>query len=358
MRPILFIVISIILSPLITKAQLTDTSTIRKLSVNGFCLCKTTLGDLKQSYNDIKEVPVEEMDLAKGCFGQDSRYIAGIGYATDHQPGIIFQKAPESDYISKIRLTKSFKGHLPDGKYIDLNKLLLRDLFALYPSLKEKWGSRDCSDYWNFSNDTISFYVKVDKSKQPQFPINETYYLNKPVVGADLMASCYSFSENKTNAALEDDSNDPVFFIDSIRVNKNILKNYNPDEIALVTVYKGLDAIKRVKSATNGLIYIETKDFARERYWKYFKTKSNEYAKIALSPKKDTNIQYILNKKVLKDNFEGDLASINDTAFRGIQIIDKKTLEKDYGIFNMDYGVIIQTDPTNSKRHSDTKVQL
>lgn len=355
MKPILFIVIAVILSPFITKAQLTDTAMIRKLSINGHCLCKTTEADLKQSYSDIKEVPVEEMDLAKGCFVRDSRYIAGIGYTTDHQPGIIFQKDPESDYISKMRLTDRFKGHLPDGKYIDLSKLLLKDLFKLYPSLKDKWGSRDCSGYWNFSNDTISFYVGIDKSKQPQYPIDEAYYLNKPVVGVDLMASCYSFTENKTTVVFEDDSKDPVFYIDSIHVNKTVLQNYNPDEIASITVYKGLDATKRMKLATNGLIYIETKNFAKERYWEYFKSKSDEYVRIVPSPKSDANIQYILNKKVLKDNFEGDLASINDTVFKSIQVIDKETLEKNYNVFNKDYGVIILADPPKNLYNGKSK---
>src|ERR1700760_1608141 len=87
---------------LIGHAQIADTSLAKKLTINGFCLCQTTITGLKQSYPDLKQVDVEEMDLAKGCFGQDSRFIAGVGYTSGNEPGIIFQKDQDTDYISKI----------------------------------------------------------------------------------------------------------------------------------------------------------------------------------------------------------------------------------------------------------------
>ncbi len=65
-----------------------------------------------------------------------------------------------------------------------------------------------------------------------------------------------------------------------------------------------------------------------------------------LHPENDSSIQYILNSKVLKENFEGDLALINDKTFIGIQIIGKEQLIKDYSITNKDYGVIIRTNVT------------
>ena len=99
-----------------------------------------------------------------------------------------------------------------------------------------------------------------------------------------------------------------------------------------------------MESATNGLIYIETKKFDKERYQKYFKSKSAKYAEIVSASESDTNVQYILNKKVLTDNFEGDLAAIDNKIFKGIQIINKQQLINEYQITNKEYGVLISSD--------------
>jgi hypothetical protein len=163
---------------------------------------------------------VEEMDLTANCVGDDSRYIAGEGYSISKYPGMIFQQDQKSDLISKIRLTKEFVGKLPDGKMIDLSKLVLKDLFKLYPAFKEQWNTRGCSDYWNFSNDTISFYVKIDSTKKPLFPIDEAYYMEKPVESADLILSCHGVIKKDTHEYVtgETENNEPVYFIDSVRV--------------------------------------------------------------------------------------------------------------------------------------------
>ncbi|MDB5285799.1 MAG: hypothetical protein JWR05_748 [Mucilaginibacter sp.] len=316
----------------------------KEVSINGISLCQTTLQELQQLSTDFKEVEVEEMDLAKGCYGQDSRFIAGKGYTSAKYLGLIFQKDPNSDFISKVRLTKQYKGRLPDGNMIDMGNFLLRDLLKLYPQFKNKWGSRGCADYWNFSNDTISFFVKIDKTKKPQFPIDEAYYMDKPVVGIDLVSSCYGV-QNGDGYHVAEVNTDPVYIIDSVRVYKSDLMKYDPNQIASLTVYKDTNAVKKFgDEARNGLIYIESKGFAKNRYWKYFKLKSSEYAKIVSSSANDLNIQYILNKRILKENFEGDLASINDSIFKGLQIISKEQLVKDYKISDKDYGVIISSD--------------
>ncbi len=326
-----------------SNAQLVDTALIKKLSINGVCLCKTTLSALKQTYPDLKKVNVEEMDIPKGCFSEDSRFIAGVGYASPEQHGVIFQKDQVEDFVSKIRITNQFKGYLPNGKYIDMGTAKLKDIFRLYPELKDKWGSRGCSDYWNFSNDTISFYVKIDPSKKPQFPVDESFYMSKPIAGIDLTMSCYSMRKDQPNIVFPDESNDPVFFLDSIQVNKMVLSNYNPTEIASVTIYKDSLIIKKLyhKGAKNGLIYIETKDFAKNRYQNYFSSKSPEYASIIHSTKSNSGIQYILNGKILNKDYEGDLANLNDKTFREIKIIDKDQLTKLYGITDKNFGVLI-----------------
>jgi hypothetical protein len=176
-----------------------DTALAKRITISGFCLCETTLQQLQAIDRDLKKVEVEEMDSPKNCFGQDSRFENGKGYYSNKFAGIVFQKDQITDHISKIRLTKDFRGSLPDGIFIDVKNLKLKDIFLLYPSLKDKWGSRGCSNYWSFSNDTLLFYVKIDSAKKPQFPIDEAYYYDKAIEAVDLVVSCYSIFERATN---------------------------------------------------------------------------------------------------------------------------------------------------------------
>ncbi|MFC0516893.1 hypothetical protein ACFFGT_21980 [Mucilaginibacter angelicae] len=333
-------------------AQTNDPTSFKKIIVNNICLCQTKIPDLKKSDANLVDTIVEEMDLAVNCFGQDSRFIAGKGYSTPKHPGMIFQQDQKSDLVSKIRLTRQFAGKLPDGKFIDLSNLSLNELFKLYPEFKDKWNSRGCSNYWSFSNDTIAFYVRIDSTKKPQFPIDKAYYMDKPIEAADLTLSCYGVQKEDANQQIveEPENNEPVYFIDSVRVTGDDLKKFNPNDVATVSVYKDASAIiKYGREAKYGLIYVETKKFDIHRYQTYFKSKSPGYTKLISNPANISKIQYILNKKILKTDYEGNLAAIDDKIFEGLIIIDKRQLIKEYGITNKNYGVIITANiPVNS----------
>jgi len=138
----------------------------------------------------------------------------------------------------------------------------------------------------------------------------------------------------------------PVFFIDSLNVLQSDIQKYNPEQIASVTVFKDQEAINILgEDGKDGVVYIETIPFAKKRYWKFFSTKSNSYADLLPNFDSDSTVQYILNTKVLAEKgFEGNLASINDEIFKEISIIDKVALEKQYGITNKVYGVLIVSD--------------
>lgn len=322
-----------------------DSALAAKITVAGFCLCHTTVADLKKMDANLAEVTVEEMDLGKKCIGQDSRYINGKGYSSEMYPGMIFQKSQDDDYISKIRLTKDFKGNLPDATPVQMDNLLLKDIIKRYPELDGKWGSRDCSDFWNFSNDTISFYVKIDPTKQPQFPIDEAYYLNKPIAGIDIMISCYSiYHRSKSNILFP--PNEPLYFVDSIRVNSGVLKNFQPTEIAYVSVYKDSNAIRIAgNDAVNGAIYIITKSFARQHYWGYFQSKSADYRNEVPDLKTEADVIYILNDKILEKDYEGTLFTINNDNFIELTVVGSKFLKKTYNILGKSIGVVIKTNP-------------
>ena len=149
---------------------------------------------------------------------------------------------------------------------------------------------------------------------------------------------------------------DPVFFLDSVNIDKSQINKLNPSDIASVTVYDGTDAINLLgEDGKDGVVYMFTKTFAKNSYWNYFKTKSKDYSDRVPSPDSDSTIQYILNKRVLISNFEGDLMLINDNIFKEISLIDKKTLAKDYNILDKDFGVLIISDKPNNLYHAKKK---
>ncbi len=329
-------------SQISTQQNQIDTTLAKKITLSGFCLCSTTLSDLKNLDSELKSVEVEEMDMCKDGFVQDSRFVNRKGYYSKKYPGIIFQKDNNNEFISKIRLTKDFIGKLPDGNYINMNTLSVKDVLKIYPGYNT-WKSRGCSDYWNLTNDTLSFFVEIDKNKKPQYPVDEAYYLDKGISGIDLSISCYSISHKKDEFILFP-PDEPMFFLDSIRVNKGALNLYEPNEIALVSVYKDSNATKITgKDAKSGVIYITTKSFARDSYWKYFNSKSFEYQQLVPDMKMEAKVIYILNDKVLRSNFEGDLFNINDSNFIELSVVNDSKLKRDYNIKDNSIGVIIKT---------------
>jgi hypothetical protein len=291
---------------------------------------------------DLKEIDVEEMDMCNDGFTKDLRFENQKGFFSKKFPGIIFQKDDEN-FISKIRLTKDFIGKLPDGTSINMKTLLAKDIINLYPKFK-KWGSRGCSDYWNLSNDTLSFFVKIDRKKLPQYPVDEAYYLQKPIEGIDIVMSCYSIFHMPGSFNIFS-PDEPMYFIDSIRTNKAFLEGaYEPSEIAFVSVYKDSNAINIAgKEAKNGVIYITTKPFARHHYWSYFKSKSSEYLNSVPDLKAEKEVIYILNGKRLSENYESDLFNINDSNFIELSLIDKEHLKNKYNISDEKLAFLIKT---------------
>jgi hypothetical protein len=320
-----------------------DSLTTAKLSMAGFCLCKTELKDVTRLADDFKEVDLEEMEYPKNCYGKHGEYKKYVSVASEKFKGMIFQRGDFHDYLGRIRLTKDFSGKLPDGSFVDLRTMKLRDVFALYPELKKSWGSRGCSEYWFFSNQTVIFFVKIDKAVQPQFPINETYYLDKPVEGIDVLASCKELLGPTQRPLNIFKADEPMYFIDSIRTNQSFIeKTYQPSEIASIKVVKGDNAIKIAgQEGKNGIVYISSKSYVRRKYFRIFNAKSADFRK-AVRSADDPDVVYILNGKVLKDNFEQDILDVAVGKAFEIVVLDKKQLKKEYGEKGK-VGVILRT---------------
>jgi hypothetical protein len=135
-----------------------------------------------------------------------------------------------------------------------------------------------------------------------------------------------------------------IYVVDSVQIANDQISKIVPVDIASVVIVKGKRATDLLgPKAKDGIVYIETKKFARIRYWKYFKSKSSDYAKVLPNPEKDNLIQYVLDGRILKKDYEGELSSINDSNFQKIEIVPKDSLLKRYGIYRKQYGVVIRT---------------
>lgn len=225
------------------------------INISEIKLCELTLTELKKRDKNLKEVEVVEMNLCPDGFVTDDRFVNRKGYSSIFFPGIIFQKYDDKDIISKIRLTKEFKGNLPDGTYVDLKNLTAKDVLEKYPSFN-KWNSKGCSEYWSLTNNELYFYVEIDTLKQPRYPIDEEYYLSKPIQGIDIVANCYEVLQNKKSI------NDVLFILDDKIISKEEVEKYNPNDIETVTVLKDKAATEAYgEKGKNGVIIIVTKKY-------------------------------------------------------------------------------------------------
>ncbi len=138
----------------------------------------------------------------------------------------------------------------------------------------------------------------------------------------------------------------PIVFIDSLLVPYDTLGHINPNQIALLTVLKVEKGIAMYgNDAKDGVIYIITKPYARLHYWRYLRSVSVLYDTYFPDLQTEAQAQYILNGKVLKENYESDLAALPREKLVSITVIDKYTLNTSYGITDKDHGVVIITEP-------------
>jgi hypothetical protein len=158
--------------------------------------------------------------------------------------------------------------------------------------------------------------------------------------------SCYSFNHFvPKDLYFEKNPDEPIYFLDSIEMNKMALENFDPSDFVSIKVVKGKNAIKLLgEKGKNGIVYIETKAAAKQRYWAYFKSISKDLAKLTVNPANDELIQFILNGRSITTDFDNQLMEINDKNLKSIKLIGTDELIKTYGVKNKSYGVIIIAD--------------
>ena len=108
-------------------------------------------------------------------------------------------------------------------------------------------------------------------------------------------------------------------------------------------------------SGDDGVVYVEKKVFDTRHYYRYFARTSTAYAQLVAAGVAETNIQYVLNGRLLTTNYEGDLASIDDQLFQGLAVLDQAALQQRYPGNSATYGVVLTSRTPKNLYHGKRK---
>jgi len=170
-----------------------------------------------------------------------------------------------------------------------------------------------------------------------------------------LLVSITGWSQ-KRPLTIADLGENPVFYLDSVEADQATILRVKPETIASLTIHDDSSSVKLVgPRGVDGVVFIETKSFARHRYWRFLSSRSSEYAKQVPTPESDNVVQYILNDRILTNDFEGNLSLLNDSLVKEIQIVNRKYLKKKYGIKGKQFGVVILASPPANLFNADKK---
>ena len=165
----------------------------KEINLSEIKLCEFKIID---SENIPKKVSLIELDdCPNGISGlQIPGYERNIGYVSVDFKGVIFQNHPADSTLSKLLLTKTFRGFLPDGTYIDVSKLRAKDIINKYS--KHNWFSKTCTEYLGIQYQNMKFYIKYDKSNESRYPINQEFYSEKDIEVITIEVNCNKRKNN------------------------------------------------------------------------------------------------------------------------------------------------------------------
>lgn len=138
-------------------------------------------------------------------------------------------------------------------------------------------------------------------------------------------------------------SNQPLYIIDGVAIDKDSLKEINPKDIVLMNVFKGVSATALYGSigGANGVIQITTRKAAIETYHKNIGAASEAYALKVSTIQDENEILYVVNGKPLLKNFEGDLCQINTEQILNVTLLDAAAAKAKYGVEKKEGAVVI-----------------
>ena len=148
----------------------------------------------------------------------------------------------------------------------------------------------------------------------------------------------------------------PMFIIDSQKVSQSDLSKYSPDSIATVVMLYDTSATKLYgDEAKDGAVIIETRSFARHMFISFFKKSSQPYDSLYNVIGNDSAFVYIINDKVQKGNYEGNLSAITVELFGGLEILTKEQLYSKFKISDKQFGIIVHSKKPKDLYNGDKK---
>jgi hypothetical protein len=165
-----------------------------------------------------------------------------------------------------------------------------------------------------------------------------------------------TFGQDDPNTAAAKLGPNPIFIIDSQKVYQSDLSKYNPDSIAAIIILYDTSATKLYgDSAIDGAVIIETRSFARHLFIAFFRKVSKPYDSLYSSIGSDSSFVYILNDKIQAGNYEGNLSSITNELFLGLEILQKDQLYSKYNINDRQFGILIRSKRPKNLYNGDRK---
>lgn len=149
------------------------------------------------------------------------------------------------------------------------------------------------------------------------------------------------FSVSQAFAQQEEDD-DPVYVVDSVVSTQSAMGKISPDQIGMITIAKGSKAVlKYGPQAANGVVYVETKPFARRRVSTLLRTSSKEYDSVYRKFGSDTSFFFLVNTEPVTTTNQAKLLALDAKNFVSLKVIYARELEDKYRISGHPVGVVI-----------------
>jgi hypothetical protein len=177
-----------------------------------------------------------------------------------------------------------------------------------------------------------------------------------PIIYSFLFLTSGAFAQQEPKPVHFNNSRTPLIIIDSQRVAAADISKYSPDSVTKVVVMDDTSAFKLYgDSAKYGALIVETRSFARRKFVSFFRKSSKQYDSLFTGIGNDSTFQYIINGNLQIGNYEGNLSSINDELFEGLEVLTKEQLNTKYGIYNKEYGILIHSKKPKNFSNPENK---